>query len=473
MRLTFIGHACLFAETRAGSILVDPWLFGSAFSRSWWHYPPSPTARPEWLAADHVYLTHHHFDHFHYPSMRRIDRSATVLVPEFGVDMMAGEVRALGFTTVREMPHGKIVSLGDGVRVASYQYGADDSLFVIADGDDVVVDANDCKIRGRALRRVLDDFGRPTFLLKSHSWAQAYPHSYTAADPDDLTRLRRESYWHDFIHVARELQPRYAVPFGSMVAFFHPDSVGMNEHVVTPPELAEHVAGAEGLDHTELVVMAPGDSWDSEGGFDRSDRDWYTDRAANLERMRAEVAGKLAEQEAYEQSRSLAFETFERYFGAFAASLPRRLWRRAIPRPIAFSVPSSDEPYWVVDFAGRRVWRQVTPPEPRASVVHIAEGLLDDCIEKRIVHLLHAAIRVRVDLEPGGFDEDTAFWLLLMLWELGYLPIRRSLAGRVARVAWRRRLEALGYVDALRESRSEGGSFQERMVRSFASHGED
>ena len=81
MRFTVIGHSCLYIETSAGTILVDPWLFGSCYWRSWWHYPPTPEPEPEWLAPDYVYLTHHHFDHFHFPSMRRIDRSAHVLVP--------------------------------------------------------------------------------------------------------------------------------------------------------------------------------------------------------------------------------------------------------------------------------------------------------------------------------------------------------------------------------------------------------
>ena len=149
------------------------------------------------------------------------------------------------------------------------------------------------------------------------------------------------------------------------------------------------------------------------------------------------------------------------------------MWRRSIPRPIVFHVPSSDLAYWAIDFPNRRVWCQATAPENAASVVHMSEGLLDDSIEKRTVHLQHAAVRLHIDLGPGGFDEDTAFWLLLMLWELGYLPVRRSINRRMARVAWRRRREALGYIDTLRASRREGGSFQERMVRSFASHGEE
>ena len=64
-------------------MLIDPWLFGSCYWRSWWHYPPTMEPDAALLSPDFVYLTHHHFDHFHYPSMRRIDRNAEVLVARF------------------------------------------------------------------------------------------------------------------------------------------------------------------------------------------------------------------------------------------------------------------------------------------------------------------------------------------------------------------------------------------------------
>lgn len=474
MRLTVVGHACCVVETSGPRILVDPWLVGSAFWRSWWHYPPSPPPTREWLSPDVVYLTHHHFDHFHYPSMRRIDRSATVLVPEFGVDVMAGEVRSLGFGDVRELPHGEVVELAPGVRVASYQYGADDTAFVVADGDTVLVDINDCKIRGRALRQIRRTFGRPTFMLKSHSWAQAYPFNYTADDPADLDKIRRESYWWDFIEVARELEPRYAVPFGSMVAFLHPESEVVNDQLITPAEIRDRFAALAGTGRTEVVTMAPGDSWDSRTGFTRTAHDWYEpkERHARLARLREDAAARLAAQAEAEAAlaETLDYPTFARYFGGFLRALPRRVFARAIPRPIAFHVPSDARPYWVLDFAQRDIRTARTPPAGVATVVTVAEGLLADAIAKRIVHLVHGAVRVRVHLSPGGFDEDTTFWLLLMMWELGYLPLRRAATLRLARVAWRRRREVLGYLDALRRGGS--GSFQERMVGAFAAHGD-
>ena len=109
-----------------------------------------------------------------------------MLVPRFGVDFMVGEFRRLGFEHVTEFPHGRVHELAPGVSVASFQYGFDDTLLVVADHDTVLFDVNDCKIRGRPFRQIVRRFGSPDVMLKSHSFAQGYPNCYDAADPDDL-----------------------------------------------------------------------------------------------------------------------------------------------------------------------------------------------------------------------------------------------------------------------------------------------
>ena len=52
MKFTVIGHACLFIETSGERILVDPWLAGSCYWRSWWHFPPNTDLRPEFLSPE-------------------------------------------------------------------------------------------------------------------------------------------------------------------------------------------------------------------------------------------------------------------------------------------------------------------------------------------------------------------------------------------------------------------------------------
>ena len=469
MRFTVIGHACLRIETSGPTILVDPWLFGSCYWRSWWHFPAEAEPTPELLSPDVVYLTHHHFDHFHYPSMRRIDKAAEVLCARFGVDVMAGEVRDLGFRTVTELPHGEVRELAPGVRVASYQYGFDDTAFVVADGDTVLANLNDCKIRGRALRQIADDFGDVTFLFKTHSWAQSYPHLYEAEDPEDLTLLKRQTYLDEFVDATRELRPRYAVPFANMVAFLHPESWPMNAEMITPDEVRVAFDRAAGLEGIELVPMSPGDAWSTDDGFELSETRWWEDRLPRMQRMAEDIAPTLAATAEAEAGVHLDFDTFADYLRRFLHGVPRPALRILLKRPLVFHLPDDDLPYWVVDGRRRSVWRQATPPADRASVVTVAPAVLADAIEKRILHFVHGSMRIRVALRPGGVNEDLAFWGLLMIWEIGYLPARNLASFRFVNAAGRRWREAVDSLGVFRGS----GSPLKRLSEGFASNTDD
>ncbi len=468
MRFTIIGHAALCVETRAGRILVDPWMIGSCGWRSWWHYPPT-TVQSEWLAPDWIYLTHHHPDHFHYPSMRKIDRSARVLTPKFGVDVMPGELAGLGFEDVEELPHGEVRDLGNGVRVASYQYGFDDTTFVIAEDDVVLIDLNDCKIRGLPLAQIKRDFPSPTFIFKGHSFAQAYPACYEAEDEADLHMIDRGTFTRDFIEAARVLRPTYAIPFGSMVGFMHPESRHVNAHLITPAEVVAAME-AEPDPPTKVVPMAPGDTWSKEAGFSLSDHDWYADREAQLERLAQEVAPKLEATAAEEAQRHLAFDTFRDYLERFCREMPWVLRRVFLTRPVVFHIPrDSEAPYWSIDFRRGRVERLAAPPADCASVLHVSEAVLDDAIDKRILHYVHGSMRIHGELKRGGTNVELAFWGFIAIWEIGYLPLHGNLHPRFVRVLARRWREALASVRALVGSTSPFG----RLASGFGASTQD
>jgi len=467
MRFTVIGHACLFLETGAERVLVDPWLSGSCYWRSWWHFPPNRNLPAEVLEPDYVYLSHHHFDHFHYPSLRRISKRARVFIPRFGVDMMRHELDQLGFTDVVELAHGAPLTLPSGTRLASYQYGPDDSALVVERGGVVLADLNDCKIKGAAARPMLRAFGPPTFAFKSHSFAQAYPNCYAIADEADAKLMTREDFLESFIDAIRELKPAYAVPFASMVAFLHPESRQCNMYAVRPPEVADAANRSEVAAHTKTVLMVPGDRWSSAAGFELQPNDFYERQDEWIERLAGQAAPKIAQEEADERAVALTFDAFERHFGGFVRALPPLIWL-ALKRPIAFHVPSdAAAPFWVLDFKRRTVERAAAPPANAAAIVHMGEGILADAIQKNVVAFVHISMRVRIDLAPGGVQTDFLFWGLLSLRELGYFPLRRMVTPRAARVLWRRRAEVWGFVRSLVGSET----FDEKVMGTLVSRG--
>src|SRR5690242_383922 len=108
MPLTFkvISHACLDVEAKGQHLLIDPWLIGSCYWSSWWHFPSEPPPPAELPKAEWVYLSHQHPDHCHYPTLRSLDRNVTILVPRFANPAMRESLDGLGFRQVVELPHG-------------------------------------------------------------------------------------------------------------------------------------------------------------------------------------------------------------------------------------------------------------------------------------------------------------------------------------------------------------------------------
>ncbi|WP_330242561.1 MBL fold metallo-hydrolase [Streptomyces sp. NBC_00525] len=71
MRLTSLGHACVLIETGTERILFDPWLT-QRLDRFWEHHPPLPGDLVREVldeGVDYVVLSHHHYDHHHFPSL--------------------------------------------------------------------------------------------------------------------------------------------------------------------------------------------------------------------------------------------------------------------------------------------------------------------------------------------------------------------------------------------------------------------
>src|SRR5262245_21354451 len=464
MKFTVIGHACLYIDTGHERILADPWLSGSCYWRSWWHFPPNTDLRPEYLTPDIVYISHHHFDHFHYPSLRRIAREARVFIPRFAVDVSRHELDNLGFKDVTELPHGEVITLPSGTRLASYQYGPDDSALVVGRDGVVLADMNDCKINGPSVKPILRAFGRPTFLFKSHSFAQAYPNCYDIADPADAKLMTREDFLETFIETVRELRPRYAVPFASMVAFLHPESRACNAYAVRPPEVAAVMAASDVAAATKTVLMVPGDTWSSASGFALQRNDYYERQDEWIDRLAQQWEAKIRQEDIDEREFALTFEAFEKHFGGFLRSLPP-LIRLVLKRPMVFFVPSDPLPCWTLDFRKRTVSRLAAPPPDRAAIVRIGEGILADAIAKNVVAFVHISMRVRIDLAPGGVQTDFLFWGLLSLRELGYFPLHHMLTRRSIGVLWRRRAEVWGFLRSLVSPKS----FDEKVMGTLMS----
>lgn len=186
MQVTSVGHAGFRIETRAGSILCDPWV-NPAYFASWFPFPDNSAL--DWDAlgdCDYLYISHLHHDHFDPRLLAEcVNRDATVLLPDYPVPDLRAELEALGFHRFFETtdsvkhrlpgPHG-----GLEVMIIALRAPADgpigDSALVVHDGETVAFNMNDA--RPVDLDMLGEAFGRVDVHMLQYSGAIWYPMVY-------------------------------------------------------------------------------------------------------------------------------------------------------------------------------------------------------------------------------------------------------------------------------------------------------
>ncbi|GAA3519042.1 Rieske 2Fe-2S domain-containing protein [Actinocatenispora rupis] len=118
MRVTGTGHASMFIETGAGSILCDPWV-NPAYFASWFPFPDNSGLDWDRLGqADYLYVSHLHRDHFDAKNLReRISKKTTVLLPAYPTTELRDELAELGFRNFIETTSDEVMELDGGLKV--------------------------------------------------------------------------------------------------------------------------------------------------------------------------------------------------------------------------------------------------------------------------------------------------------------------------------------------------------------------
>jgi UDP-MurNAc hydroxylase len=154
VRITSIGHAGLYLDTAAGSILCDPW-FSPAYFASWFPFPANDQLDEKLMDKvahpDYLYVSHLHLDHFDPTFLRdRVAKSATVLLPDYPMDHLRDALTELGFTQFVPTRSGVEVEQ-DGLRfmIVSLTAPTDgpigDSCLAVDDGTATFLNQNDAR----------------------------------------------------------------------------------------------------------------------------------------------------------------------------------------------------------------------------------------------------------------------------------------------------------------------------------------
>ncbi|MEN9217532.1 MAG: MBL fold metallo-hydrolase [Gloeomargarita sp. DG_2_bins_126] len=446
MQFTILSHAGLLVQDQGVSLIVDPWLRGSCYWRSWWNFPEAPAELIEGLQPDYIYITHLHWDHFHGPSLRHFDRETRMLVPLVHTRRMVKDLQDLGFKNITEIPHGGRVKLGNRLFLYSFQFGITvDSAVVITNGATTLFNANDCKLFGWPLRAILRQFPQIDFVFRSFSSASAIP--YCIVDYRERFGEFRsaQQYIQEFTEFSLTVGAKYAIPFASNHCFLHRETQEFNATAVSPEAVVTYcnqTSQERGLP-TQCVLMPPGSCWSEAEGF-RLREFAYQQADQYIADLQKKYHLTLERQYAREAQVKPDYPAFARYFTALLQALPPGLPKLS-RMTVLFHIHQQQDYYWFLDFR-RRTVTSLSEPVAATLTIQIPALVVNDCCRKRMFSTWGPSKRLRIRLAPtASWVEVRLFLSLLDAWENEYLPVWQHLQPRYLGIwlrRWREFVEA-------------------------------
>lgn len=417
MRVTFLGHVGMFVETRRGSVLCDPW-FTPAYFGSWFPFPRNDNL--DVSAFEHptyLYISHLHLDHFDPEWLAtHVDRSATVLLPEFRVPYLERQLRALGFERFVSCPHGERLDL-DGLEVVilAQNLPADgplgDSAIVIGDGETRLLNQNDARPGSVAELR---EFGPYDAQFLQFSGAIWYPVAYDFP-PEEMARLARDKRANGMDRARQYVEwvdAAHVFPCAGPPAFLDDDLFALNDvdgddtsifpdQLVFLGELADLGITAGHLVVPGSVIELRGRDCEVQHPSDDSLRVPFEAKRAYLEQYAADWREWLAEERAsWSSARLDLVEELREWFEPLLERAP--ITSSGVGGVI---VLRTADVAVAIDFVNGEVreWKG----EPAIYRVDVDRPLLEACIERHYedwVNSLFLSARFSAHRD-GGFNE--------------------------------------------------------------------
>lgn len=235
MDVTFVGHAGLFIETRHGSILCDPW-FNPAYFASWFPFPANDGLDLTTFAnPTYLYLSHLHHDHFDPEFLRdHVSKETTVLLPDFPLNLMERELRALGFSRFVQTKNFEWSELGGGLRVmipalvAPTDGPLGDSGLIVDDGETRIYDQNDSRPVDLERLASVGPFDAHFLQFSGAIW---YPMVYRMKErmKQALARKKRENQLSRALRYVNAIGAGFVIPSAGPPCFLDDDLYQLND----------------------------------------------------------------------------------------------------------------------------------------------------------------------------------------------------------------------------------------------------
>lgn len=232
-KLKLITHACATISDNKSKLIFDPWFFGTAFNKGW-KLPQEIDISRTWLETiTHTCITHEHPDHFHIPTLKRINDmwNPIFLIQATSDRRMANFINKVLGKEVIELKDGERYDLSSSIAIKIYSHGHMDSFVLVKAEDTYILNINDCVLKTqKSLERLKNRLKakRIDVLMSQYSFA-----SYSG-NIDDTVNLKGAAEQHlTWIRQRNDFfQPKVFIPFASGIEWCASENKYLNKYRV-------------------------------------------------------------------------------------------------------------------------------------------------------------------------------------------------------------------------------------------------
>ena len=295
MKLTFFQSSAVMIETKGVKILCDPWLVDGELYGSWNHYPRIDFQPQNFNDVEFIYLSHIHQDHFSKKSLSKLNKDIPVIIHNFENKILRENIKEMGFK-VNELNHNDRTHLKNQVFInilaadncdpsicykyfgcapLESKYGSTsiDTMSVIDDQDNVLVNTNDCpfELSFTAATTLKEKYSKIDMLLVGYTSASAYPQCFTLSEAEKIRE--KERMQQDFLKKAENyvnlFEPNYFMPFaGRYTLAGKLAPLNYYRGVTELDDAFRYFTNSKNIDveKSKCIILNPGSIFDTETG---------------------------------------------------------------------------------------------------------------------------------------------------------------------------------------------------------------
>ena len=240
MILKSYGHATLSLENNEIPYLItDPWLIGSCYWRSWWlqHYP-SEKDLSNLKKTKCVFITHEHWDHAHFPSLKKFFLNKKIFIPKLNSKRLKNAL--MDQFDVNEIEPLKWFKLNE-IQYISIPLYNDDSILLFKYKKYLICNINDSKPTPQIIKKIYELKKKENLnIILMQSYAPASINNSFKKNNNEIVSLKSKIEYINYVmKISKKIDAKYFVPFASQAIFSRPDSKWANKFKITWPELKE------------------------------------------------------------------------------------------------------------------------------------------------------------------------------------------------------------------------------------------